>query len=262
MIIREMPNGQVLCINQTTHALLAAAFCCRWGNRDFSSPTPYEIVMMAIAQHDCGWYEWDSHPCLRDDGYPMDFLHGPTGIEKLALWRQGIERVAAQHPYASLLVGQHAANMHAETMSLIPLEERPLTQTFIEEQQERINTTRKSLRIDSPCARALCGPGFDAHTRLLQFGDTVSLQVTMPWGPERVFDSCPLDSDGNTISICMTHEGRFVTFNPWPFEVEAFEVSVHGKLLSARSFPTVDAYHEALSDAPYHRLVWTVERST
>ena len=261
MIVREMPNGQLLCINQTSHALLAAAFCRRWGNRDFSSPAPYEIVMMAIAQHDCGWYEWDSRPCLRDDGYPMDFLHGPTGTEKLTLWRRGIERVAAQHPYASLLVGQHAAIMHEEAMPLIPMEERLLTQVFIDEQRARIHTARQTLDRNSPCARALDSPAFEAHTRLLQFGDTVSLQVTMPWGPERVFDVCPIDSDGNTTTIYMTHRDGVVSFNPWPFAVDAFEVSIHGKLLGERNFATVDAYRSALSDAHYHRLVWTVERS-
>ena len=261
MIVREMPNGQLLCISQMTHALLAAAFCRRWGNHDFSPPAPYEIVMMAVAQHDCGWYEWDSHPCLRDDGYPMDFLHGPTGTEKLTLWRQGIERVAAQHPYASLLVGQHAAIMHEEAMPLIPIEERPATQSFISEQQERIDRTRQILESDSPSVQALNSPTFEAHTRLLQFGDTVSLQIAMPWGPERVLDGCPIDSNGSTTTIRMTHEDNVVTFEPWPFEVDAFEVSIHGKLLGTRSFATVEAYHAALSDAHYHRLVWRVERS-
>ena len=56
MIVREMPEGHLLCINQTTHALLAVAFCRHWGNSDFAPPTPYEPIMMAIAQHDCGWF--------------------------------------------------------------------------------------------------------------------------------------------------------------------------------------------------------------
>ena len=44
-------------------------------------------------------------------------------------------------------------------------------------------------------------------------------------------------------------------------DADIFEVSVHGKLLSTRSFQDDKAYHSALRAAPYHRLVWSVERS-
>ena len=55
MIVREMPNGQLLCIHQTSHALMAEEFCRHWGNADFAAPTPYAETMLAIAQHDNGW---------------------------------------------------------------------------------------------------------------------------------------------------------------------------------------------------------------
>ncbi len=84
-----MPDGRLLCINQTSHALMAAEFCHHWGNRDFACPQPYAAVMLGIAQHDNGWYEWEQRPHLRGDGYPMDFLHGPPGEEKIALVATG-----------------------------------------------------------------------------------------------------------------------------------------------------------------------------
>ena len=40
MIVREMANGQLLCIHQTTHALMAEQFCRHWGNGDFARPLP------------------------------------------------------------------------------------------------------------------------------------------------------------------------------------------------------------------------------
>lgn len=262
MIVREMPQGELLCINQTTHALLAAAFCRHWGNSDFESPTPYEAVMMGIAQHDSGWYEWDQAPRLRPDGRPMDFLHGPVGSEKLALWQDGIDRVAAQHPYAGLLVGQHAALMHAESLSIIPEDERQFTQSFIDDQETQVESMRRQWRDGGPCADALNGSAFEAHTRLLQFGDTASLQVCMPWSRERVFPCCPLDQGGSVASIWMRYDGWDITFDPWPFSVDAFEVSIHGKLLPTRRFADEKAYHAALAVAPFHRLTWTVARSS
>lgn len=261
MIVREMPEGRLLCINQTTHALLAAAFCRHWGNRCFAPPMPYEPVMMAIAQHDCGWYGWETIPRLCVDGYPMDFLHGPTGMEKLALWQYGIDQVSAQHPYAGLIVGQHAAIMHAESLGLIPADERPATETFIENQNERIERTQRSWQKGGPCADALNSPALEAHTRLLQFGDTASLQITMPWDQERLFPCCPLNQQGDVAPVRMHHDGSDVTFDPWPYSVDAFEVTIHGKLLASRRFDDERAYHHALAAAPFHRLTWTVARS-
>ncbi len=117
MIVQQLPDGRLLCINQTSHALMAAAFCRHWGNESFAAPAPYEPVMMAIAQHDNGWYEWEQAPMLRADGFPMDFMHGPAADAKAALWALGIARAAAQHPYAGLLVRRHATLLYANALS-------------------------------------------------------------------------------------------------------------------------------------------------
>src|SRR5687768_3554419 len=106
MIVHNQPNGQLLCIHQTSHALMAAEFCRHWGNSEFATPTPYIAVMNAIGQHDNGWYEWECAPELREDGVPMDFMHGPAAKVKRELWQRGIDRASAQHPYAGLMVSR------------------------------------------------------------------------------------------------------------------------------------------------------------
>jgi hypothetical protein len=117
MIVRAQPDGRLLCIHQTSHALMAYGFCRHWGNSDFAAPTPHAPVLAGIAQHDGGWSEWEAAPRLRADGAPMDFMHGPSLAEKLAIWQRGIERAAAQHPYAGLLVGRHAALLYQQDLS-------------------------------------------------------------------------------------------------------------------------------------------------
>ena len=262
MIVREMVNGQLLCINQTTHSMMAAALCHRWGNQDFAPPVPYDAVMIGIAQHDSGWYAWEQAPALRPDGYPMDFLHGPVGVEKLNLWQDGIDRVYLQHPYAGLIVGQHAAWMQGESLSALPDDERCFTQAFIDAQSARIGATRSHWKANGADSEWLDEASLDANTWLLQFGDTASLQVTMPWGEERTFPACPLDHCGDCVSIRMRHDGQAITFDPWPFGSDSFTVSVHGKLLSQRAFPDHDSYHAALASAPFAQLTWTVSRSS
>jgi hypothetical protein len=54
VLVHTLPNGQLLCVHQNSHALMAAGFCRHWGNSDFAKPTPYDLVIHAIAQHDNG----------------------------------------------------------------------------------------------------------------------------------------------------------------------------------------------------------------
>jgi hypothetical protein len=261
MIVREMADGQLLCINQMAHSMMAAVFCRHWGNDEFAPPIPYEPVMLGIAQHDNGWYDWEQSPQLRHDGYPMDFLHGPVGREKLELWQGGIERVYLQHPYAGLIAGQHAAWMHAESLPTLAGEERCETQAFIDAQSERIVHTRRYWRDSETTGELLDEVNLIANTRLLQFGDTASLQVTMPWESERTFPYCPYRGGTDYVSIRMCHDHRAITFDPWPYNIDSFQVSVHGKLLSQRYFCNQEAYHAALAAAPYRQLTWTVSRT-
>ena len=95
MIVRKLADGRLFCINQTSHALMAAQFCRAWGNDDVAPPAPVDIVRMAVAQHDNGWYEWECAPKLRADGLVfvgLDVIGGkltevnvtsPTGIQQM-----------------------------------------------------------------------------------------------------------------------------------------------------------------------------------
>lgn len=258
MITRPQPNGQLLCINQTSHALMAAEFCRHWGNRDFAAPAPYQPVLTGIAQHDNGWYEWELAPQLRPDGAPMDFLHGPPPREKLALWQRGIDRAAAQHPYAGLLVGWHASLLYLDGIDRLSGEELLAVKGFVSAQELRIAQVAQAFAGDAVLGPALQPTAVEAHTRLLQFGDNASLQVCLPRGQERTLSNCPVDLQGEYTSIEMAWDDQTITFAPWPFGVDAFTVSVHGRLIDQTTFPDERAYHAALAAAPYQHLTWRV----
>ncbi|MEZ4870443.1 MAG: DUF3891 family protein [Caldilineaceae bacterium] len=259
MIVHNMPNGQLLCIHQTTHALMAAQFCRHWGNRDFAAPLPYLATMLAITQHDNGWYEWELHPRLRSDGYPMDFLHDDDPLGKLRLWRRGVDRVYEQHPYAALLVGRHASLLYTAGLDELPPTVRQHTEEFIADQQILVDIAQLAYAKDSRYQEFLNATYLDANTRLLQFGDSASLQVTVPWANERVIRHCPLNPQ-ERVEITMRYSDQTITFDPWPFGADGFTVEVHGKLLSQRIFTTEEEYHAALAAAPLVRLAWQVER--
>lgn len=262
MIVRELPNGQLFCINQTTHALMAAEFCRHWGNQEFAAPEPYAEVMLGIAQHDNGWYEWESAPKLRIDGYPEDFMHESDPMAKLQLWQRGIDRLYAQHPYAAALMGRHAAILYAGDLKrdLVP-ELRQGILNFIAAQEQLLSQVRALLGGDALFIRALREESIEANTRLLQIGDNASLYVTIPWGNPATLTNCPVDGDGAYTTLHMTFDDKVIQFDPWPFQVEQFTVSIYGRLLNLRTFPTAAAYHAALAEAPFIRKTWQVVRT-
>ncbi len=258
MIVRPHPGDSLLCINQTSHGLMAAEFCRHWGNRDFATPAPYAPVMNGIAQHDNGWYEWELTPALRPDGAPMDFLHGPPLTDKLALWQLGIERAAAQHPYAGLLVGWHASLLYLDDLYRLSGADLLAVKKFVSEQEIRIAQVAHAFAGDAVLGPALREAVIQAHTRLLQFGDNASLQVSSPWGQTRTLYNCPVDFQGEYTSIEMTWDGEAIHFAPWPFSVGEFGVSIHGRRLEQTTFPDERAYHAALTAAPFVHLTWRV----
>ncbi len=260
MIVRAMPNGQLLCINQTTHALMAAQFVRHWGNADFAKPTPYAEMMLAVSQHDNGWYDWELRPRLCANGYPMDFLRDDEPLAKLDLWRLSVSRVYAQHPYAALPVGRHAAWLYQGSLDQIAdTQVKQETIAFIAEQEALVPQVRQLFAGNRQFTEWLSEEALNANTRLLQFGDFAVLQVAIPWGNERVMPKCPLNHR-EQVDIRMSFDEKVIVFDPWPFGVDGFEVSIHGRLLDQRYFESDVDYHAALVEAPLHELSWNVTR--
>lgn len=217
--------------------------------------------MLAISQHDNGWYEWEEMPLLCDDGYPMDFLAGPTAREKRELWQRSVDRAYAQHPYAGLIVAGHAAHLYRANLAHTPENEQAETEAFLQE----LDAMRERLAIrlpkDSPIRPALDDEQFDANVFLLKFGDNASLQVCVPWGEEGTLVHCPVDGAGEYVDITMRVSDETITFEPWPFSLDKFQVNVHGRLLEQSHFESELAYQTAMRSAPIHHLAWTVTRS-
>lgn len=258
-----MPNGQLLCINQTSHALMAAEFCHHWGNQDFAKPPPHPEVMLAVSQHDNGWYEWELKPKLRPDGYPMDFLHDPDVLGKLNLWRRGVNRCYEQHPYAALLIGRYAALLYAETApELFSDEEHAHIAEFTADQDMLLALVREQMRENRWICSRLDNEAIDANTNLLRFCDRASLHLAMPWASQAAVTNCPVDGHGSCTEIEFSFDDSQMTFSPWPFSVPSFSVHMHGRLLNQRTFSSEESYHAALSEATFYSQKWQVCKST
>jgi hypothetical protein len=257
-----MPDGQLLCINQTSHGLMAEQFCRHWGNAEFAQPWPYDVVMLGISQHDTGWYEWECAPRLCPDGKPMDFLHYPDVQGKADLWRRSVRRTWAQHPYAGLLVARHAALLYEVALDRngYPEPEQRIIQDFLDEVVDLQETARRLLADIPELRAAMQSTVVEANTQLLQFGDRASLQVSIPWPNQLAIPHCPVDGNGAYTTIHMEFDDELITFDPWPYSVPEFTVELNGYLLPKRRFADEAEYHDTLSAAPYFGKSWRVTR--
>lgn len=192
----------------------------------------------------------------------MDFLHHDDPLAEVDLWERGAARAAAQHPYAGLLVGQHAASLYVEypTPGLPDAVQRRID-AFVANQRQQIDDLHRAWHADEEAADWLADARIAANTRLLRFGDSSSLQVCMPWQPDRVIQQVPVDGAGTFTKVRMTFDEEKISFDPWPYAVDSFEVDIWGQLLATRTFAAPTDYHTALAHAPWQRLTWRVQRA-
>lgn len=259
MIVRKLADGRLFCMNQTSHALMAAQFCRAWGNETFVPPQPADILRMAVTQHDNGWYEWEIEPKLRADGVPMDFVHDDDPVAKVDLWRRGIARAALQHPYAGVLISGHATRLYGVYAGHgLAAATRQAIQAFVDDHARSIDILRAAWADQPDMLRWLEPAYLEANISLLQFCDVAALQVQMPWERRRVFAAMPVDYAGATADIVMEWTDDVITLAPWPYRVPTFTVTVHGKRLPRQTFADIPDYHQALADAPVAVMTWRV----
>ena len=103
-MLKTLQHGKLWLVTQPDHAQVAGYLAAHWGNDDFvrpgyfaSAPDPERLraeTVMAIAQHDNGWWEWEATPELAAvDGFPSglaDVLKNQQ--EGTSRWRLGLRR--------------------------------------------------------------------------------------------------------------------------------------------------------------------------
>ncbi len=105
-------NQDLRVITQNDHAHLAAELLALWRSDGLPEHPRRAELLFAAREHDNGWREIDAAPRVDSATQrPHDFISLPRA-ERLELWQRGVERFAKQQPYSSLLILQHALNLH------------------------------------------------------------------------------------------------------------------------------------------------------
>jgi hypothetical protein len=248
-MIRRASGRQFLLICQDDHARLSGELARRVGNALFSPPSPFDSVVLAISQHDCGWVGQDSHPLLNAHGQPEHVFEADI-LTALESWTQSVDQVLAGDPYAGLLVSLHtmalanrAAAHEVELPEEIGRHKTFRIRRFVHRQIEIQEQLRRTLqmRTDLPLRGGLAEPGrspeedlLRANFFLLELLDQVSLNLCFAEPIFRRIEFVYPHPGCEAISARISPgDGGAMKLHPWPFNSASVELEVPGRTIPA-----------------------------
>ena len=224
-MLKTLRDKKMWLVSQPDHGELAGLLAANWGNDEFARPgqfasadDPEQLraeIVLAIAQHDNGWWEWEAAPELSEaDGLPLDLTELLKNQQNaMNRWRLGIPRFSQDHPYASLLISFHAYWLYAHGCQTDPDpafahplfwkgsstslmgEQLDVARVLVGEIKEMQDELIARLRKDQTCAAWIDTEHLNPHARLLQLLDGLSLSLCSALIPPRIGTAKGLGDD-------------------------------------------------------------------
>lgn len=225
MIVNYCGNGWEI-ITQRAHGLLAGQICARWKISD--QPDRWVETLAATTAHDDVFNEYTRGPLLSDNGGPIDFKM--TGFDEPAC-REMMDNAIGKSRFTALLFARHISFTHgAETAAKSYLAElKKSERKWISEAQ---SSTKE----------------VDRAYALLEFCDAFSLLICQGQVPpeERLIE---ISKGPGGTSFRFFQHGQRLIVQPWPFEVNNFEVYYEQLTLNAITFKNDEVFRTALRSA-------------
>jgi len=200
-------------ITQRAHGLLAAQLCARW--KLTNQPDKWVETLIATAEHDDVYNEFERNPIIDDNGAPINFKETRFDLEASNLL---IDMALTKSRFIALLINRHIRFTHGKD---------PLAKKFITTLKKQERNWLKDSGIDKK--------EVDMAYELLEFCDAFSLlicQSLIPPEGRRIEISC--GPDGTDYILFQNKEAVIV--EPWPFTVDKFEVSFETRTIGQLQF--------------------------
>jgi hypothetical protein len=236
MIVNYTEQGWEV-ITQRAHGLLAAQLAMHWAVKE--RPVRWTETLLAIAEHDDARTELESDKLLTAMGGPLNFdMHffDPDHCRLLHNYALSKSR------YIALLTSMHMAFLFKKEADT-----NPLVKPFLKEQESLQKQWLKQLNIDSKEAQRIY--------QLLEWCDACSLLLCQhEVQPEQ--RTIEISRGPANKAYQLQTSGNCLTVNPWPFEDNAFEVSVEKRLLSQLQFKDNEDFKKCFLNAEVKEMKW------
>lgn len=271
MLRLESETGWWL-VTHPDHARLAGAFAERWGNERFAPPEPRANVLKGIARHDDGWAARDALPQITRQGKPSAFSVELVGKysafeeidlrDYLSVRDRAVRLVAADDPYAALLISMHTYNLlteHADRSTIKP-NELPLLDSFLEQQKTFQETLRNQIAHDAnfPPEQTSENAILD-HFRLLQATDNLSLLTCVDFvSPAHLLHPLPLRSGDHAEVRVYPLNSRHFRLAPYPLSEAELTFEFPARHVEGKQFSSAHELQERFQSATVQKLSVTV----
>jgi len=255
MIRRDDKEGWIL-VTQYDHAVLAGRIMEHWGNERFSRPEPFEEVLFAVSEHDCGWREWDCSPKINpENDYPANFMEMQSS-DQTRIWSRSFESPSEGHPYASALIALHFARFNQKLLGRDPSDKHA---EYLEGEIKRFVSEKLGIGL-SGSETGRMPDDVMINLRFVQIGDIISLSLCHGWESMEITD-VPLDYKGNSASLVMkSGDGFNFMVSPYPFSERLLKFQLSARKLGRKTFPGDEDLRHALDSSPYITLDFTIRK--
>jgi hypothetical protein len=274
MVRLETETGWWL-VTHPDHARLSGDFAGHWGNDRFLPPEPREHVLRGIVRHDDGWIARDASPQITRQGKPsafgVEFVGKYSGFEEidledfLAVRDSAIREIAAEDPYAALLISMHTYNLLSERSdrTTIAPAQMPLFDQFLDRQKAFQILQRMRIASDPSFAPDQIRDStiFD-HFRLLQASDYLSLLTCVDFRQPAHLLHPLLTRDGGHVPVQVrTIAPRHFVLDPYPFAEPSLTFRFPARHVKGKIFSSSPELHHAFDAASAETLSVTVSAS-
>jgi hypothetical protein len=272
MIRIETDTGWIL-VEHPEHARLAGGFAGHWGNPEFAAPEPSGDILVAVMRHDDAWASRDAFPFLTPQGRPSAFSRELVGkysafeeidlADYLAVRGRAAETVAADNPYAAVVISMHTVDLLTGQADLGGLSEsdRELHRLFIEAQLRRQRELVGALARKPGFSRAVAPDRLQRAFEFLQACDSLSLSVCVRFpGPIPLRHRHPRRDGTLTDLLCTPLGGDTYRITPYPFGEDELILELPCREVAGKTFPSLEAFRAAYSAAPVGGLTVRIVR--
>ncbi|SDZ80664.1 Protein of unknown function [Pedobacter hartonius] len=222
MIVNYTESGWQI-ITQRSHGLLAAKICAHW--RKDRQPERWVETLIAAAEHDDVYNEWENEDLLNETGGPVNFKQ--TGF-KLEYGKRLIDMAETKSAYIALLISRHIQFVHGEDSK---------AKTFI--------SSLKKMERNWLEVAGVNKEEVDRAYKLVEFCDAFSLLIcqglVQPEGRKIEIGKGP---DGRVYE--MHASGDDLMIEPWPYDTDSVVLSWESRTLSQLTFKNADAFRKAV----------------
>lgn len=244
MIIQTAPAGKLrLAIMMYEHTALCGQFARAFGNDEFESLQPLDLMVYVISHHDAGWTEFDRDPVTDPrTGLPYNLIETPAQYITVTS-RLSPEFNQRRHPYCGLISSMHSWGLYNGRYGLsdhvlikkFPDSERPLAEKMLDGELARQKQLKAEIGKDPQLSDRLEETKLFQNYKQLQFIDTLALYFNRVHptarGPQ-TFTHVPQNAQKDVSVTIQPRQPGVYTLSPFPFAPINAEFAFAGRRIS------------------------------